>query len=58
MAKQNLIKIGVIGVGHLGRFHVQQLSTIEDVDLVGIFDDSMIFTFPSNLLELKKSLKI
>ena len=38
MAKQNLIKIGVIGVGHLGRFHVQQLSTIENVELMGIFD--------------------
>ena len=38
MAKQNLVKIGVIGVGHLGRFHVQQLSTIENVELVGIFD--------------------
>ena len=38
MAKQNLVKIGVIGVGHLGRFHVQQLSTIENVELIGIFD--------------------
>ena len=38
MTKQNLIKIGVIGVGHLGRFHVQQLSTIENVELIGIFD--------------------
>ena len=38
MAKQNLVKMGVIGVGHFGRFHVQQLSTIEDVELVGIFD--------------------
>jgi len=36
--KQNPVKIGVIGVGHLGRFHVQQLATIEDVKLVGIFD--------------------
>jgi len=38
MANQNLVKIGVIGVGHLGRFHVQQLSTIEKVELIGIFD--------------------
>ena len=38
MMKQNPVKIGVIGVGHLGRFHVQQLSTIENVELVGIFD--------------------
>ena len=38
MANQNLIKIGVIGVGHLGRFHVEQLSTLENVELIGIFD--------------------
>lgn len=41
MAKQNLVKIGVIGVGHLGRFHVQQLSTLENVELIGIFDVNM-----------------
>ena len=38
MANHNLIKIGVIGVGHLGRFHVEQLSTLENVELIGIFD--------------------
>jgi len=41
MAKQNPVKIGVIGVGHLGRFHVQQLSSIENVELLGIFDVNM-----------------
>jgi len=41
MAKQNPVKIGVIGVGHLGRFHVEQLSSIENVELLGIFDVNM-----------------
>ena len=29
---------GVIGVGHLGKFHVQQLLKIDNVFLVGVFD--------------------
>ncbi len=32
------IKIGVVGVGHLGRWHVQQLKTINEAELVGFFD--------------------
>ncbi|GAB4367260.1 MAG: Gfo/Idh/MocA family oxidoreductase [Calditrichia bacterium] len=32
------IKIGVVGVGHLGRWHVQQLKAIPEADLVGIYD--------------------
>ena len=32
------IKIAVIGVGHLGKRHVQHLSNIENVTLVGVFD--------------------
>ncbi len=35
-AKQ--VKIGVVGVGHLGRWHVQQLQLLPDADLVGIYD--------------------
>jgi len=31
-------KIGVVGVGHLGRWHVQQLKTIIDAQLVGFYD--------------------
>jgi len=41
MAKRNPVKIGIIGVGYLGRFHVQQLSSIENVELLGIFDVNM-----------------
>jgi len=40
MLKQNHIKIGVIGLGHLGSFHVEQLSTIDNVELVGVFDSN------------------
>lgn len=31
-------KIGVIGVGHLGRLHVQNYRLIPDIELVGVFD--------------------
>lgn len=36
--KLSTVKIGVVGVGHLGRWHVQQLKLIPDAHLVGIFD--------------------
>ena len=32
------IKIGVIGVGYLGRFHAQKYAAMEDVELVGVAD--------------------
>ncbi len=34
------IKYGVIGVGHLGNFHIKQLLKINSVDLVGIYDEN------------------
>jgi len=34
----NKIKLGVIGVGHLGRFHVQNYQSISEAELVGIYD--------------------
>jgi predicted dehydrogenase len=34
----NKIKVGVIGVGHLGRLHVQNYKLISDVEIVGIYD--------------------
>ncbi|MEO0262562.1 MAG: Gfo/Idh/MocA family oxidoreductase, partial [candidate division WOR-3 bacterium] len=32
------IKIGVVGVGHLGQIHVKLLKEIKDAELVGIYD--------------------
>ena len=32
------IKIGVIGVGHLGKHHVNHFSKIEDAKLLGVYD--------------------
>lgn len=32
------IKIGVIGVGYLGRFHAQKYAALSEVDLVGVAD--------------------
>ena len=36
------IKIGVLGVGHLGQHHVKHLKNIEYVNLIGIFDINFI----------------
>ena len=33
-----MLRIGVFGVGHLGRFHVQNWKEVEGVELVGFFD--------------------
>lgn len=32
------LKIGVVGVGHLGRLHAQQLQQVEEARLVGVYD--------------------
>ena len=34
------IKIGVVGVGHLGKYHVEKYARMPDVQLVGIADIS------------------
>ena len=35
-----MLKIGVFGVGHLGKFHLNNWKEIEGVDLVGFYDPS------------------
>ena len=35
MKNSNSIQIGVVGVGHLGNFHVKQLSKIPEVEISG-----------------------
>jgi len=32
------INYGVIGVGHIGKYHIQQIQNIKKVNLVGVFD--------------------
>jgi predicted dehydrogenase len=32
------IRVGVVGVGYLGKFHAEKYSAMEDVDLVGVVD--------------------
>lgn len=34
----DIVKIGVVGVGHLGRWHVQQLKNIPTANLIGFYD--------------------
>jgi len=36
--KQDKLKVAVIGVGHLGEYHVQKYKVIPTVDLVGVVD--------------------
>lgn len=33
-----MLKIGVLGAGHLGKIHIKLLAEIEDFDLIGFFD--------------------
>ena len=40
MNKEPKIKIGVIGTGHLGMFHIEQLLNINTAELIGIYDVS------------------
>jgi len=40
--KGNTIQIGVIGVGHLGNFHIKQLRGISKISISGIYDNNPI----------------
>jgi len=42
--KGNTIQIGVIGVGHLGNFHVKRLREISGISISGIYDNNPIRT--------------
>ena len=42
MKKGNTIRIGVIGVGHLGNFHVKRLKEISGISIPGIYDNNPI----------------
>ena len=35
-----MLKIGVIGAGHLGKIHIQQWKEVPTVQLIGFFDPS------------------
>lgn len=38
MPSHEKIKVGVIGVGYLGKFHAEKYAAMDDVDLVGVVD--------------------
>lgn len=42
MKKDNTITIGVVGVGHLGNFHLTQLKQIHGVKISGIYDSDKV----------------
>ena len=33
-----MLKLGIFGVGHLGKFHLNNWKQIPDVEIVGFFD--------------------
>ncbi len=35
-----MLKIGIFGVGHLGKIHLSQLASMKDVEVVGFYDPS------------------
>ena len=37
-----MLKIGVLGAGHLGKIHLNCIKQIEQYDLVGFFDPDMV----------------
>lgn len=37
-AKQEKLRVGVVGVGHLGQYHVQKYAALEEAELVGVLD--------------------
>ena len=40
MKKEGSINIGVVGVGHLGNFHLKQLGGIPQVSISGLYDSN------------------
>tara|TARA_A100001011_G_scaffold392730_1_gene480969 strand:- start:32755 stop:33705 length:951 start_codon:yes stop_codon:yes gene_type:complete len=50
---QKKIKYGVIGVGHLGNFHVKQLLNIGSVELIGVYDED-----PKRLNEISQNYNV
>jgi predicted dehydrogenase len=66
-----LLKVGVIGVGYLGRFHAEKYAALPDVDLVGVADlnpdrarevagplNTQVFTDYSQLLPLVDAVSV
>ena len=62
------LNIGVIGAGHLGKFHLEKLKSRNDVDLIGFYDkplltfDRLLETYishaPSGLPSFIKSIPV
>ena len=55
MKKETKIKIGVVGVGHLGNFHLKQLKRIPKISISGLYDiDSNRADEMSKLYDVKR----
>lgn len=40
----NSIKLGLIGLGHLGKIHLRNILKIDEIELVGIYDNNIVLT--------------
>ena len=59
MKKDDTMKIGVIGVGHLGNFHLKHLSKIPHISISGIYDsDKSRLEEISNIYNVKPFLSL
>ena len=50
----NLLKVGVIGVGHLGQHHVKHFCSIDGINFLGLFDTN---TIQANAISKKFNVK-
>lgn len=57
-----ILKYGIIGAGHLGSFHIQQLNKISNVELIGVYDllddNSLQISKKYNLVQYKSLNKL
>ena len=52
-----MLKVGVFGAGHLGKFHLNNWKEIKEINLVGFFDpDDSIATEVTEKYQLKRFL--
>ena len=38
-----MLKVGIFGVGHLGKFHISNWKEIEGVKIIGFFEEEVDF---------------
>ena len=53
------LKIGVVGAGHLGKFHIEKLNSIKEIEFMGFYEqDAVRREYISSNLNVKKYQKL